>query len=86
MKKPWVNELDERELKELALCRYYAKLGHGTSGHNRMMLIAKLASLLDESTSCQCCGPDDGQGSDSLEGTLKRVQERRGIVPSPEKT
>ena len=37
-------EFDERELKEIKLSLIYAdQFAHGTAGHNRLMLIAKLA-------------------------------------------
>lgn len=36
--------LTYREVKEIQLCMYYIEnLQHGTVGHNRMILIAKLA-------------------------------------------
>lgn len=45
----WLAALTDRERAEIQLCRYYAHtLAHGTAGHNQMMLIAKLADLLDE--------------------------------------
>lgn len=45
----WTQELDERQRKELELARLYAKdFAHGTTGHNQLMLIAKLAELLDK--------------------------------------
>jgi hypothetical protein len=49
MKNHWMNELDERQQKELLFARLYAKdFAHGTDGHHRLLLIAKLAALLDE--------------------------------------
>lgn len=37
-------ELTERELKEIQLALYYeSDLAHGTDGHNRIILLAKLA-------------------------------------------
>lgn len=40
-------QLTEREVKELILCLVYAEdLSHGTDGHNRMLLVAKLATAL----------------------------------------
>ena len=37
-------QLDERELKEIKLALIYAdQFAHGTAGHNRLILIAKLA-------------------------------------------
>jgi hypothetical protein len=45
----WTQELDERQQKELKLARLYAKdFAHGTDGHHRLLLIAKLADLLDK--------------------------------------
>jgi hypothetical protein len=45
----WTQQLDERQQKELKLARLYAKdFSHGTDGHHRVLLIAKLADLLDE--------------------------------------
>ena len=44
----WTDQLDERQQKELALARTYARdFHHGTDGHSRLMLIARLAELLD---------------------------------------
>jgi len=44
----WQCYLDERELKETALAMLYAvQFHHGTDGHNRLMLIAKLTSLVN---------------------------------------
>lgn len=45
----WLSNFDERQRKEIALCRLYAKdFAHGTVGHNEKMIIAKLAELLDK--------------------------------------
>ena len=44
----WTDYLDERQQKEVAFSRLYAKdFGHGTDGHNAKVIIAKLADLLD---------------------------------------
>lgn len=44
----WEKLLDERQAKELAFARMYATaFHHGTDGHSRLMLIAKLAEMLD---------------------------------------
>ena len=44
----WMQNLDEREAKEIEFACHYAELyHHGTSGHIRLMLIAKLAHLLN---------------------------------------
>lgn len=32
-----------REMREIKLALFYAKMAHGTAGHNRLMLIAKMA-------------------------------------------
>lgn len=44
----FINEqFDERERQELKLATfYYKELHHGTDGHNRLMLIAKLFYML----------------------------------------
>jgi hypothetical protein len=43
----WLNELDERQRKEVAFaCVYRDHYAHGTDGHNRLLLIAKLFDLL----------------------------------------
>ena len=43
--------LDEREYKEVVHSQLYARwLHHGTSGHNQLMLIAKLAKIIMELT------------------------------------
>ncbi len=44
----WRDNLDARELRELELAETYAKkFAHGTDGHNRLILLAKLVQLLD---------------------------------------
>lgn len=44
----WRDLLNERQRKEIEFCEHYARdFGHGTDGHNKMMLIAKLAGYLD---------------------------------------
>ena len=45
----WYEILSEREQKEIAFARLYAEsFGHGTDGHTRLLLIARLDVLLDE--------------------------------------
>ena len=45
----WLKELDERQRKEIEFARMYADgFAHGTDGHHRLLLIAKLALMLDE--------------------------------------
>lgn len=44
----WEDTFDSRQLKEIEFARHYAaNFAHGTTGHNQMMIIAKLADLLD---------------------------------------
>lgn len=42
----WVESLDARDREEIRLAWFYAQDAHGTSGHNRLLLIAKLADRL----------------------------------------
>lgn len=45
----WLAQFDERQQKTIQFARLYAAdFGHGADGHNNMMVIAKLAALLDE--------------------------------------
>jgi hypothetical protein len=45
----WFNELDARQQSEVRFAREYAdRYSHGTDGHNRLLLLARLADLLDE--------------------------------------
>ena len=45
----WMKTLDERQKQEVAFARLYAlEFKHGTDGHNRLLLIAKLADMLDK--------------------------------------
>jgi len=44
----WEKEFGEGELTEINFCNEYVlDFHHGTDGHNRMMIIAKMAVLLD---------------------------------------
>lgn len=44
----WMDGMDERQRQEIAFARVYAnQFGHGTDGHHRLLLIAKLAGMLD---------------------------------------
>jgi len=48
----WTDTLTDAQRKEIAWSRLYAKEhAHGTTGHNALLLIAKLASLLDATES-----------------------------------
>jgi hypothetical protein len=43
-----VHQFNIREMKEIKLALFYAKhCDHGTAGHNRLMLIAKMATALN---------------------------------------
>lgn len=44
----WRERLDERQRKEIAFATAYARDPHGTDGHHRLMLIARMAAKLDE--------------------------------------
>lgn len=45
----WEELLNARELNEVHLAHTYATaFAHGTTGHNQLMLIHKLASYLDQ--------------------------------------
>lgn len=45
----WQKLLDEREWAEVCFARVYKNnFKHGTDGHNRLLLLAKLSYLLDE--------------------------------------
>lgn len=45
----WEELLDARQLQEVHLSRVYARdFQHGTTGHNQLMLIDRLAKILDE--------------------------------------
>lgn len=45
----WQSLLDERQRKEVEFALLYSSMfAHGTTGHNQLMLIAKLASVLIE--------------------------------------
>lgn len=47
--KGWQSALDERQKKEVKFATMYATdYVHGTDGHTRLLLVAKLAKLLDE--------------------------------------
>lgn len=42
------HDLSDRDRKEIDFARLYeADFGHGTDGHNRLLIIAKMARLLD---------------------------------------
>jgi hypothetical protein len=43
----WRDGLDERQRAEIKLAEWYKLNPHGTDGHNRLLLIAKMAELLD---------------------------------------
>jgi hypothetical protein len=44
----WFTLLDERQQKEVQFAEVYAQhFSHGTDGHNRLLLVAKMAEALD---------------------------------------
>jgi hypothetical protein len=44
----WLTHFDDRQRKQIAFSRLYARdFGHGATGHNDMLIIAKMAELLD---------------------------------------
>lgn len=44
----WRLLFDERQRKEIEFAQVYGKdFGHGTTGHNQLLIIARLAELLD---------------------------------------
>jgi hypothetical protein len=48
----WESNFDERELKEIEFCLLYKKqFGHGTNAHNLRVIVAKMASILDNAES-----------------------------------
>jgi len=47
----WLDKLDEREQKQVEFAKLYARdFYHGANGHNDLMIIAKMAALLDRET------------------------------------
>lgn len=47
----WLDSLDDRQQKEVEFARVYVQhYAHGTDGHNRLVLINRLAILLDSVT------------------------------------
>jgi hypothetical protein len=46
----WTVGFDERQRKQIAFARVYARdYKHGADGHNNMVIIAQMADLLDKS-------------------------------------
>jgi hypothetical protein len=46
--KSWENHFTPREIQEIKFAEIYAKdFAHGTTGHNALMIIAKMAALLN---------------------------------------
>ena len=47
--KSWTIKFSEREMKEIRFAQLYARdYDHGTAGHNRLVVIAKMADMLDQ--------------------------------------
>lgn len=49
-KQKWFSRFDERQQKEIVWAFLYAggSFGHGTVGHNQLMIIAKMADMLNK--------------------------------------
>ncbi len=55
-------QLDERQRKEVQFAEVYAKdFNHGTVGHNTMLVVARLAALLDETLRTPQVRRDDAE-------------------------
>jgi DNA invertase Pin-like site-specific DNA recombinase len=44
----WMQKLEPREFSEVRHCQNYTIHPFGTDGHGRMLVVAKLAAMLDE--------------------------------------
>lgn len=45
----WYGQFTQRDQDEIEFARMYAQtFAHGTDGHNRLMVIAKMAAIIDE--------------------------------------
>ena len=59
----WRKLIDERQSKEIDFAVLYAgDFHHGTDGHNRLLLIAKLSEILDVMCEYMVFGPKDKVG------------------------
>lgn len=48
----WLSNFDERERKEIKFCLLYKRrFDHGTPGHNLRVIVAKMASILENAES-----------------------------------
>jgi len=48
----WLDNFDDRQQKEIGLAHEYVNnYNHGTTGHNALVIIAKMANLLAEQDS-----------------------------------
>ena len=73
----WEKLLDERQLKELHFARLYvAEFNHGTDGHSRLLLIDRLAVLLDRAY----------QSSVPLSDLLREAIEAKELIEHNEAT
>lgn len=64
----WMDLLDDRQKKEMKFARDYALFyQHGTDGHNRLMLMARLAEILDGSSQNPPWPEDEKAGSQNEE-------------------
>lgn len=71
----WTDELNERQIKEVDFALVYDNsFNHGTAGHNRLLLIAKLAELLDAAyAKLEPTDPELIQKVEDLRTQLERI-------------
>lgn len=54
MENTWKIQLTDRERKEVEFCQEYAQnFNHGTDGHSRMLLVARLAQIIENTINSQ---------------------------------
>ena len=72
----WEKHLSDREINEIRLAIHYTKrLNHGTAGHNRLTLIAKLATMLDIITTKTPSATTNTEVNWILSSSLRRLQQ-----------
>lgn len=55
--------LSERDLKEIAFARLYTQdFSHGTDGHNRLLIVARLANILEDQFNASIVPSQDYRG------------------------
>lgn len=56
----WFQHFDERQRNQIRFSRLYAsQFGHGADGHNNMLIISQMASLLDTAESERADAPTE---------------------------